>query len=274
MRVLVAGASGHIGLAMVHALLTQGFDVIAVVRPSSQFALQHPRLETLRFDDLRRRGWQAEILRCDAVVSCLASRTGTAEDARAVDFDANAALLDWAEAQNVERFMLLSAICVQKPRLAFQFEKLRFEQRLAASPVSHTIVRPTAFFKSLSGQLSRVQQGKPFLVFGDGTLTACKPISADDLAGFMVQRLTDANSSGATLPIGGPGPAITPLDQVAILSDLIGRPVKTRAVSPRVRCARRVDEACSAGVGLGPQQSRTHANRPVLRHRVDVGVGR
>ena len=234
MKVLVAGASGTIGSAVVNALLEHGFEVVALVRPSSTFTLTHPRLQSVRVADLRDPGWQQQAPRCDAAISCLASRTGTAGDARAVDYEANAALLAWAEQQQVQRFMLLSAICVQKPRLAFQFEKLRFEQRLAASPLSHTIVRPTAFFKSLSGQLARVQQGKPFLVFGDGCLTACKPIADADLASFMIERLVDPGSAGATLPIGGPGPAITPRDQVAMLEEILQRPVTTRSVSPRL----------------------------------------
>lgn len=75
------------------------------------------------------------------------------------------------------QFVRLSAICVQKPRLAFQHAKLAFEVELQASGLDWTIVRPTAYFKSLSGQVERVRQGKPFLMFGDGTLTACKPIS-------------------------------------------------------------------------------------------------
>jgi divinyl chlorophyllide a 8-vinyl-reductase len=75
-------------------------------------------------------------------------------------------------------------------------------------------VRPTAFFKSLSGQVARVQQGKPFLVFGDGTLTACKPISDDDLGDYLAGCLTRPDSRhNRVLPIGGPGPAITPRQQ-------------------------------------------------------------
>ncbi len=232
MRVLVAGASGTIGRAVVETLLERDYEVVALVRPSSTLTLTHPQLLTVRVGDLRDASWHQQVPHCDAVVSCLASRTGTAGDARAVDYEANAALLDWAEQQQIKRFMLLSAICVQKPLLAFQFEKLRFEELLKASTVAHTIVRPTAFFKSLSGQLSRVQQGKPFLMFGDGTLTACKPISDSDLADFMVERLTDPESAGATLPIGGPGPAISPMDQVAMLEEILGRPVPTRSVSP------------------------------------------
>ena len=98
---------------------------------------------------------------CDAVVSCLASRTGGLQDARRVEFDANRNVLAAAEQWQVKRFLLLSAICVQKPRLAFQKEKLRFEDSLKQSAVPWTIVRPTAFFRSLSGQVGRDEPAEP-----------------------------------------------------------------------------------------------------------------
>jgi divinyl chlorophyllide a 8-vinyl-reductase len=119
---------------------------------------------------------------------------------------------------------------VQEPELEFQRAKLAFEAELQGAPLDWTIVRPTAYFKSLSGQIDRVKAGRPFLVFGDGKLTACKPISDGDLARFIVQSLTDPAASRRILPIGGPGPAITPLDQAAMLSDLLGRKVPVRRV--------------------------------------------
>jgi len=126
--------------------------------------------------------------------------------------------------------VLLSALCVQKPRLAFQQAKLAFEAELRASGLRWSIVRPTAFFKSLSGQLARVRAGKPFLVFGDGRLTACKPISDRDLASFLAGCIDDPTRHDRVLPIGGPGPALMPLDQVALLSQLLGREVRVKRV--------------------------------------------
>ncbi len=55
----------------------------------------------------------------------------------------------------------------------------------AAGDVTYSIVRPTAFFKSLAGQVELVKTGKPYVMFGDGTLAACKPISERDLASFI-----------------------------------------------------------------------------------------
>eukprot|EP00913_Durusdinium_trenchii_P000460 g420.t1 len=43
-------------------------------------------------------------------------------------------------------------------------------------------VRPTAFFKSLLGQVKGVKGGAPYVMFGDGTEVRCKPISEEDRA--------------------------------------------------------------------------------------------
>jgi divinyl chlorophyllide a 8-vinyl-reductase len=168
--------------------------------------------------------------RFDAVVSCMASRTGAPKDAWAIDHRAHLNVLDAARRAGVGHFVLLSAICVQKPLLAFQQAKLAFEAALTGSGLRYSIVRPTAFFKSLSGQIERVRRGKPFLVFGDGTLTACKPIGDDDLADYIAGCLEQESLWNRILPIGGPGEAITPRQQGEALFALLGRPPKFKSV--------------------------------------------
>jgi divinyl chlorophyllide a 8-vinyl-reductase len=175
-------------------------------------------------DSVARDGFRGE--RFDAVVSCMASRTGAPKDAWAIDYQAHLNVLTAAKAAGVTRFVLLSAICVQKPLLAFQHAKLALEAALMESGLTYAIVRPTAFFKSLSGQIERVRRGRPFLVFGDGTLTACKPISDDDLAAYLADCLDNESRWNRILPIGGPGPAITPTDQGEALFALLGRPAR------------------------------------------------
>jgi divinyl chlorophyllide a 8-vinyl-reductase len=168
--------------------------------------------------------------RFDAVISCMASRTGAPKDAWAIDYRAQLNVLEAAQRGGVDHFVLLSAICVQKPLLAFQQAKLAFEGALVASGLRYSIVRPTAFFKSLSGQIERVRKGSPFLIFGDGTLTSCKPISDSDLGDYLVSCLEDAHLGNCILPIGGPGEAITPRQQGEALFELLGRQPKFRSV--------------------------------------------
>jgi divinyl chlorophyllide a 8-vinyl-reductase len=228
-RILLAGGTGTIGRATARALRRRGYEVVAFLRPGGEApaALQGTTALTA---DITNAAALAAALRtvppCDALVTCLASRTGTPRDAWAVDHAAQRTLLHAAREAGVTQVVLLSAICVQKPRLAFQHAKLAFERELMASGLAWTIVRPTAFFKSLSGQVRRVQQGKPFLVFGDGTGTACTPISDDDLAEYLVACLDNPARQGRILPIGGPHPALTPRQQGALLCALAGRPVR------------------------------------------------
>jgi divinyl chlorophyllide a 8-vinyl-reductase len=234
-RVFVIGGTGTIGQATVLALLRRGHVVVCFVRAkagvdSKLTAADCARLfagATVRVGDvtdpvsLARDGFCGEHF--DVLVSCLASRTGAPMDAKAIDYQAHVHALQAAKQVGVTQMVLLSAICVQKPLLAFQRAKLAFEEALKESGLTYSIVRPTAFFKSLSGQMQRVKQGKPFLVFGDGTLTACKPISDDDLGDYLADCLHDTTRHNRVLPIGGPGDAITPRQQGEQLFALLGQ---------------------------------------------------
>lgn len=228
--VLLLGASGTIGRATAAALIAAGHEVTCLVRSSS--LLEIAGAEVLRGDPTK----VADLSRVfagkqfDAVVSCLASRTGAPADAWAIDHDAHVRALEATQAAGVSQFVLLSAICVQKPKLAFQRAKLAFEERLASAGLIYSIVRPTAYFKSLSGQIARVQAGKSYLLFGDGALTACKPISDGDLGSYLAGCLTEETRWNQVLPIGGPGPALTPKEMGEALFEMTGKAPKFKCI--------------------------------------------
>ncbi len=242
MRVLLLGATGTIGQATCKALLDAGHSVFCWVREKAGVKAQWSAEQSrewlagaeIRFVDVKNpSSMQVHVLReerFDAIVSCMASRTGAPKDAWAIDYQAHSQLLQIAKQAGVAQFVLLSAICVQKPLLAFQQAKLAFEKELCESGMNYSIVRPTAFFKSLSGQVKRLQQNKPFLLFADGQLTACKPISDLDLGRFMAECLSDPAKHNRILPIGGPGDAITPLQQGEYLFKAMGKPPKFKYV--------------------------------------------
>ena len=237
-RVFIVGATGTIGRATVRALVEAGHDVVCLVRRRA-VTLEPPDHSLFEGAEVRigevtdpmsiaRDGICGE--RFDAIVSCLASRTGTPRDAWAIDYRAHLGVLAAARAAGIPHMVLLSAICVQKPRLAFQQAKLAFEDALIRSGLTYTIVRPTAFFKSLSGQVDRVRRGKPYLLFGDGTLTACKPISDGDLGRYLAECVDDETRHDRVLPIGGPGDAITPRQQGERIFALLGQAPRFRQV--------------------------------------------
>ncbi|EKV03087.1 putative nucleoside-diphosphate sugar epimerase [Leptolyngbya sp. PCC 7375] len=241
-RILVLGGTGSIGRAAVAALVKRGHEVVCIARSKAGSGGQLTKEKTARllqgadvlFGDVTNTTFLAEHVfrgqQFDAVLSCLASRTGEPKDAWAIDYQAHADVLSLAKESGVTQMILLSAICVQKPRLVFQHAKLKFEQELIESGLTYSIVRPTAYFKSLVGQVDRVKKGKSFLLFGDGKLTACKPISDADLAEYMADCLEDVSLQNKVLPIGGPGPAITLLDQGEYLFKILDRKPSFRSV--------------------------------------------
>jgi divinyl chlorophyllide a 8-vinyl-reductase len=237
-RVFVVGATGYIGKFVVRELVSREYDVVSFVRERSGIGSKTTAEEVcaqlkgseVRFgdvssmDSLLQNGIRGEHF--DVVLSCLTSRNGGVKDSWNIDYQATRNALDAAKAAGARHFVLLSAICVQKPLLEFQRAKLKLEKELKESGLIWSIVRPTAFFKSIAGQVDAVKNGKPYVMFGDGRLTACKPISESDLASYIVNCLEDPAMQNKILPVGGPGKAITPIEQGAMLFELLGRPPK------------------------------------------------
>lgn len=240
MRVMVAGATGYIGRHVVRELLSRGHDVVSLVRQRWRSGPAMTRDSMKRWlagsdvraseldnvDSLVRDVIQSESF--DAVVSCVASRTGGIHDSQVVEYGVNHNLLEAAKQMQASRFVLLSAICVQRPVLAFQHAKLAFEAELRDSGLAWSIVRPTAFFKSLAGQVPRIKAGKPYLIFGPGGGPACKPISEPDLASYIADCLQFPELQNRVLPIGGPGPAVTARERGEMLFELSAKPPRFR----------------------------------------------
>ncbi|OVA15058.1 hypothetical protein BVC80_949g75 [Macleaya cordata] len=243
-NVLVVGSTGYIGKFVVKELVNRGFNVISVAREKSGIRGKTSKEETLEqlkganicFSDVTNLGSLQDSLQnygssIDVVVSCLASRSGGIKDSWKIDYEATKNSLVAGRKFGASHFVLLSAICVQKPLLEFQRAKLKFEAELMKeaendSGFSYSIVRPTAFFKSLGGQVELVKEGKPYVMFGDGKLCACKPISEQDLASFIADCVLSEDKINKVLPIGGPGKALTPLEQGEMLYRLVGREPK------------------------------------------------
>lgn len=243
-NILVVGSTGYIGKFVIKELVSRGFNVIAIAREKSGIRGRNDKEETLNqlqgasvcFSDVTNLESLEKSLEnlgtsIDVVVSCLASRSGGVKDSWKIDYEASRNSLVAGRNCGASHFVLLSAICVQKPLLEFQRAKLKFEAEMMKvaeedSGFTYSIVRPTAFFKSLGGQVELVKEGKPYVMFGDGKLCACKPISEQDLASFIADCVLSEDKINQILPIGGPGKALTPLEQGEILFRLLGKEPK------------------------------------------------
>ena len=229
--VVLAGATGYIGRYVLRELNARGYHVTTLGRSRTQdenVCYQHFSVDVC--DENALATFEDCFPKNASVISCLGSKTGGRRDAWTVEYGANQSLLNLSKSNQAKQFVLLSAICVQKPRLEFQFAKLAFEDSLIASGMPYSIVRPTAYFKSLAGQINKVKNGKAFLLFDTGARTACKPISGEDLATYLCDCLDRPDRTNCVLPIGGPGPAINSKEQAEILFKLLDKPIKTRRI--------------------------------------------
>jgi len=256
-RVVVFGSTGYIGRYVTKELIAQGYAVVAVAREKKaekaarDFAGAR-RIAVAEVTDVEsvRAVFKADDAEdgtspfaATVTVSCMASRGGGLKDSNLVDYQATLNALEAnigpspASASKTSHFVLLSAVCVQKPLLEFQRAKLKFEEALQAVPssasdkdFSYSIVRPTAFFKSLAGQIARMQTGASYIMFGDGELSKCNPISERDLARFMAACIKEEQYRNKVLPVGGPGEPVTPKEQARMIFEKIGKPEKLQSV--------------------------------------------
>lgn len=74
------------------------------------------------------------------------------------------------------------------------------QQHSGVTP-AHLCVAP---FAAARVQVQLVKEGKPYVMFGDGTLAACKPISERDLASFIADCVSEVGSGGAAGRLQGP----------------------------------------------------------------------
>ena len=231
-KVLLLGYTGYIGTTLAKVLLEKNIQVVCPVRNEKRVK----KKENIVFVNMSQIESFIETskVKPTTVISCIASRKGGVTDSWDVEYTLNKFFLNLCKRVGINRFILLSAICVQKPTLEFQKAKLAFETLLKNSTLEYEIIRPTAFFKSLSGQIDRVKKGKSFLVFGNGELTTCKPISARDLSEFIIGFVLRKRAENKIHLVGGPGPPISPKNQAELLFKLSKNEKKITHISPNL----------------------------------------
>jgi uncharacterized protein YbjT (DUF2867 family) len=149
-KILVAGATGHVGGAAVRHLLEAGYEVRALVRSAGK----GERLRSLGTEPVIGDATKPETLAldgCAGVFSALSA--GTGREAEEVEYRGNINLLAAAREAGVRRFVYNSALLVDHPlarRVGTFREKVRFEEALlGAEDISATVLRPVMFMETL-----------------------------------------------------------------------------------------------------------------------------
>ena len=217
--ILVTGATGTIGSALVRALLTRGEEVTAMTRDPAKIE-RHPGLAAT-----------TEIGKADAIFLLAPPGPGIPAS--------DLAMLRAAQAAGIPRVVKLSAIGTPDsgtrraapgdPTTMPGSWHLPGELAIRDSGLAWTILRPTSFASNTFGWAADIRAGRPVPnLFGDGRQGVVDPA---DVAAVAAEALVGAGHDGHTYTLTGPDLLSVP-DQAAQLAEVLGTEVTTVDVPP------------------------------------------
>lgn len=215
MTILVTGATGNVGAAVVRALLARGERVTALVRdPARARRVLGPGMALAAAD-------AGSVTRADALfLAC-----GNVPEQ--VDWECS--MIDAAARAGVGRVVKLSgpAAHVDSP-LIFERWHGVIERHLAGSGVPAVLLRPRTFMTNLLAYARTIARtGMLFAPAADARISFVDP---RDVAEAAAVALTEPGHEGATYPVTGPA-ALTFGEVAAALAAATGHPVSYVPVS-------------------------------------------
>jgi len=217
--ILVTGASGKTGKAVVAALAHTGAPTRALVRAPAQF------------EELSNLG-AIEVMAVDLRLAADLRRA--VENTRAVyhicpnvnpnEVGIGRGVIAAAREAQVDHLVLHSVLHPQTERMPHHWNKLRVEEALFESGLEFTVIQPAAYMQNLlSGWKLITEAGvlrNPYPVE-----TRLSLVDLRDVAEVAARVLTERGHTGATYEVTGT-PPFTQTEVAEILSDVLGRPVR------------------------------------------------
>jgi uncharacterized protein YbjT (DUF2867 family) len=229
--ILVAGGTGHLGRELVELLASHGRRVRVMTRDVERARPLFPRQVELVEGDVREAtSLVSAVGGVETVISAITGFGLRAAGPAAIDARGNSNLIAAAESAGVARFVLVSIHgAAADHALELYRAKYSAEQRLRASRLDWTILRPTVFMELWAGIVGdSLARGGRAMVFGRGD-NPINFVSVRDLARFAELALTDSRLRGAVLDVGGPE-NLSLNDVVRMLASRSGRPAAARHV--------------------------------------------
>jgi len=200
MKVLLAGAFGHVGCDILKALVDAGHNVIACDLGKRKLDFDGFLAREI---DFTKAGSEKGL--CDGVdlvittLSLLAANPDLSPEE--MNYEANRRLLDEAIKAGVKHFDYVSEAFLENGRgISVLDTKLQFENYLKESGMSYTIFRPVGFFYEVAHRLQMNIEAGKVLLPRNKTGAMCNVVSTIDFADYVLEHLEDEN---VTLTVGG-----------------------------------------------------------------------
>jgi uncharacterized protein YbjT (DUF2867 family) len=235
-KVLLTGATGLLGGALLELLLAEGHEVRCLVREGS------PRASRL---DPRR----TELARGDAGDAHALSRALFGVDAllHVAGIEYAPPVLEAARRAGVGRLVVVSSTSAHSAYASRSGPKLRMEELVRASEMGYTIVRPSMIYgseldKNMHRLLRFLDRSPLFPMFGSGE-NLWQPVYYEDCARGVYEALVRPAAVGQSYDLPGAEP-LTYLELVRTAAGAVGR--KPRIIRVPLEPARRALAAAEA----------------------------
>ena len=199
---LVTGATGSLGRRIVEQLRERDMPVRAFVRLTSNYQNLEDRGAEIFIGDLRE---ERDLAKACQGIKYIISSHGSGSDAQALDYRANIELIDRALENQIEHFVFISVLGVDR---AYQDSptfkaKREVEKYLAKSGLSYTILRPAGFANNLLPLAERFRDTGLYLLIGDAK-NRSSIVSTDDLAKIAIASVSTEAAKNQIFAVGGP----------------------------------------------------------------------
>ena len=254
--ILVVGATGQLGTAIIRRLVATGQPVRAFVRKVSNYQhLQAPGVE-IAFGDLR--DTASVDAACKGVDVVMATATAILPHGsysfKSVDGDGYKSLIDASKKHNVKQFVLISVpVTPQDKKVpAFNYRRIT-EERLKQSGLNYTIFQASLFMdcwfafigsnipgrgteaatikrrfwflRMFLGMVGNMIEGMNMALVAGRADTRHAFVTTDNVADFMVKSINHPKAQKAVFQIGGPE-VLTWEQVVATYGSVLGRKIK------------------------------------------------
>jgi uncharacterized protein YbjT (DUF2867 family) len=199
MRILVTGATGFIGGAVVDALLSRGHVPVPAVRDVAAARRRWPQLDAVACDfmhDTRAETWRPRLAGIDAVVNAV----GILRESRGATFAAlhsatPRALFAACAEGGVRRVVQVSALGADAQAASrYHLSKREADEALLALPLQGTVIQPSVVFapEGASAGAFLAMASLPLLALPGGGVQTLAPVHLDDVVEAIVRALEAA----------------------------------------------------------------------------------
>lgn len=192
-NILLLGGTGKLGRKIAEELKAGGYAFTAVVRNTQKAStLAALATDTIVADVTNPAALKGICKGYTVVISALGKSVSPAERSKpsfeAVDYRANTAILEEALRSGVRKFVYVSAFgAEQHPDLTYFRVHHRFAEKLKASGIDYSIIKPPALFSAFLDMIPMARKGV-LMTMGTGDKRT-NPIYEGDLARICVEAI-------------------------------------------------------------------------------------